>query len=169
MSTKKLKRGLIFTELFRNNRNHPTTCIQIDCILIDEVTGDKTLPLLFTRAMNDIELSDNPGCIDATQRSIFTSIPKNMPYFMIEIYPSLEIGLKKRLIHIIENNSNFSKLFGFEILENIPKELKVNLGEDDILLRDNKKLNVDSTQNSKQRILNFIIMYKDFDFTMELD
>jgi len=112
-------------------------------------------PMYFKKAINEAEdefEAQNRALIDTRGvKKLATKIPKHMPYFAVDF------GLQGGFAHVIENERDFSKSFGLDILAGI-----LNVPAD-IVARQRS-----SIDEEKQLAMGFSTSFEEFDWTKAL-
>ncbi|KAL0481625.1 hypothetical protein AKO1_012454 [Acrasis kona] len=127
----------------------------LECIPIPYVISDEG-PSYFKKAIVEAESdwNENPKIIDTTGKGIKRSVPGGFPYFHVEFGSS-----GRGYAHIIENENKISYQFGKEIIAGMLR-MPNNVV---------KSMRSPGDAEERKQMLEFVAMYQNFDWTVELE
>ena len=147
---------------------------KLECIGMDTEYAE-SLPIIFGKeiAESDQEWTENEKLLDLKTKSLRQGLPPRTPYFFVEIYDVFpNQGPVIRYAHIIESDAHFARNFGWNIIRGV-------LGKE--TMKSKSRLNAPSASGSaaaaaissstieRNRLLEMLEMYKEFDWTSELE
>ena len=145
-----LSRGedCVFIETAMGFRKQPH--MVIECIPVPEDLGSM-LPMYYQKAIQECETewSDNVKLVKLKDRNISRNIPKGLPYFHVDF------GLDNGFAHVIEDEENWNRRFGHEIVG----------GMMDIEARVMRNPPWEQFDQQKAKVIQFGEMWRQFDFT----
>jgi hypothetical protein len=99
----------VFMETALGFRKHPH--MVLECVPIEDELGAMA-PMYFQKAIQECETewSDNKKLIKLKDKKISRAVPKGLPYFHVDF------GLDSGFAHVVEEEANFSRRFGHEVL-----------------------------------------------------
>ncbi len=141
----------VFFETAVGFKKHPH--MVLECIPLPEDMGSMA-PMYFQKAIQECESewSDNKKLIKLKDKKISRNVPKGLPYFHVDF------GLDNGFAHVIEEEANFSRRFGHEIVG----------GMLDIEARTFRNPAWEQFDVQKRKVIEFSTMWKDFDWTKRL-
>lgn len=92
--------------------------------------------------------------IDTSGKGLRASIPKNFPYFYVEF------GLDRGFVHVIDNEANFKKDFGLNVIRGL-----LGLPEEDMYRRRRRE----SQDIQMRAVAMFAQEWSPYDWTKDLD
>uniref|UniRef100_A0A8C8AV89 CWF19-like protein 2 n=1 Tax=Otus sunia TaxID=257818 RepID=A0A8C8AV89_9STRI len=121
-----------------------------ECIPLPKEVGDMA-PIYFKKAImeSDEEWSMNKKLIDLSSKDVRKSVPKGLPYF------SVDFGLQGGFAHVIEDQYEFPRYFGKEIIGGM-------LDLEPRLWRKGIRQNF---EEQRKKVLQFAQWWKPYDFT----
>eukprot|EP00051_Salpingoeca_urceolata_P018733 m.265895 g.265895 ORF g.265895 m.265895 type:complete len:811 (-) comp19267_c0_seq1:1484-3916(-) len=145
-------KDVVFLETVMNLRNQRHTVMH--CVPLDKSEGELA-PMYFKKGIQDCDQqwSDNVKLIDTRKKGFRSSIPTGFPYFYVAF------GNDEGFAHVIEDEKLFPHYFGQEILGNML----------DVPARTWLRPHKDKFPIQKQRSMEFLKMWKAFDWTADLD
>lgn len=145
-----LSRGedCVFIETAMGFRKQPH--MVIECIPVPEDMGSM-LPMYYQKAIQECETewSDNVKLVKLKDRNISRNIPKGLPYFHVDF------GLDNGFAHVIEDEENWNRRFGHEIVG----------GMLDVEARVMRNPPWEQFDQQKAKVIQFGEMWRQFDFT----
>ncbi|MCO5611201.1 hypothetical protein L7F22_065451 [Adiantum nelumboides] len=149
-------RDVLFMETVINLAQQRHHCL-IECIPLPPDKA-KQAPLYFKKAIEEAEdewsQHDAKKLIDTSVKGLRGSIPKNFPYFHVEF------GLHAGYVHVIDNERDFRRDFGRNVVIGMLK-----LPEEEM----HRKRKQQSSDQQKKAALNFQKDWAPFDWTTMLD
>jgi len=141
----------VFFETAMGFKKHPH--MVIECVPLPEDLGSMA-PMYFQKAIQECESewSDNKKLIKLKDKKISRNVPKGLPYFHVDF------GLDNGFAHVIEDEVNFSRRFGHEIVG----------GMLDIEARTFRNPAWQQFEEQKKKVIDFSSMWKDYDWTKKL-
>ena len=129
-------------------KKHPH--MVIECIPVPEDMGSM-LPMYYQKAIQECETewSDNVKLVKLKDKNISKSIPKGLPYFHVDF------GLDNGFAHVIEEEQNWNKRFGHEIVG----------GMLDVEARVMRNPPFEQFEQQKTKVIQFGEMWSKFDWT----
>ena len=145
-----LSRGedCVFMETEKAFRRQPHRVIE--CIPVPEDLGSM-LPMHYQKAIQECETewSDNVKLVKLKDKNISRNIPKGLPYFHVDF------GLDNGFAHVIEDEENWNRRFGHEIVG----------GMMDVEARVMRNPPWEQFDQQKAKVIQFGEMWRPFDFT----
>jgi len=145
-----LSRGedCVFMETAMGFRRQPH--MVIECIPVPEDMGSM-LPMYYQKAIQECETewSDNVKLVKLKDKNISRNIPKGLPYFHVDF------GLDNGFAHVIEDEENWNRRFGHEIVG----------GMMDVEARVMRNPPWEQFDQQKAKVIQFGEMWRPFDFT----
>jgi len=138
----------VFMETAMGFKKHPH--MVIECIPVPEDMGSM-LPMYYQKAIQECETewSDNVKLVKLKDKNISKSIPKGLPYFHVDF------GLDNGFAHVIEEEQNWNKRFGHEIVG----------GMLDVEARVMRNPPFEQFEQQKTKVIQFGEMWSKFDWT----
>ena len=141
----------VFLETAMGFKKHPH--MVLECIPISDDLGSMA-PMYFQKAIQECEneWTDNKKLIKLKDKRISRNVPKGLPYFHVDF------GMDSGFAHVIEEEAEFSRRFGHEIVG----------GMMDIDARTFRNPSWEGFDLQKKKVLEFSSMWKGFDWTGKL-
>ncbi|KAK8518444.1 hypothetical protein V6N12_017591 [Hibiscus sabdariffa] len=92
--------------------------------------------------------------IDASEKGLRGSIPKDFPYFHVEF------GVNKGFVHVIDDENQFKSSFGLNVIRGM-----LHLAEEDVYRHRRHQ----SVEDQKQAAANFAHEWEPYDWTKQLN
>ena len=141
-------KDVVFMETYTANKLH--SHMYWDCIPLDPELGDEA-PIYFKKAIleSEEEWSINKKLVDTKKKGIRRSLPRGLPYFVVEF------GMSGGFGHVVEDRSQFPHYFGREVVG----------GMLDVDTRLWRKPHQEQFERQKEKVIQFASWWKDFDCT----
>ncbi|XP_074650677.1 CWF19-like protein 2 [Tubulanus polymorphus] len=142
---------IVFMETSMHLKYQPHMCVE--CIPLSKELGDMA-PIYFKKAIMETgsEWAQNKKVVDLSQKDIRHAVPKGFPYF------SVDFGLQGGYAHVIEDEKEFPRYFGKEIIG----------GMLDVEPRLWRKQQKESFDQQRKNVLQFAEWWKPYDWTLRL-
>lgn len=143
-----MDQDVVFMETCMGLRYHPH--MYIECVPMEKETGDLA-PIYFKKAIqeSESEWSDNKKLVDLSKKDVRRSIPKGFPYFAVDF------GMQGGFAHVIEDERQFSKYFGKEVVGGM-------IDAEPRLWRRPQK---EGFEDQRKKVLQFADWWKPYDWT----
>lgn len=141
----------VFLETAVGFKKHPH--MVIECVPISDDLGSMA-PMYFQKAIQECESewSDNKKLVKLKNNKIGQNIPKGLPYFHVDF------GLDNGFAHVIEDEPNFSRRFGHEVVG----------GMMDIEARTFRNPAWEGFDAQKAKVVAFSSAWREYDWTKRL-
>ena len=138
----------VFMETAMGFKRHPH--MVIECVPVPEDMGSM-LPMYYQKAIQECETewTDNVKLVKLKDKNISKNIPKGLPYFHVDF------GLDNGFAHVIEEEENWNRRFGHEIVG----------GMLDVEARIMRNPPFEPFEQQKSKVIQFGEMWSKYDWT----